>query len=188
MSDPVESLHRGRFLELLRDGRWEYVQRVKARGAVFVVAVTDARELVLVEQYRVPLRARTLELPAGIYGDDDSAEHETPERCALRELEEETGFRGARARLLFTGPVAPGLTSEILFLVRVESLQRVHPGGGVGGEDITVHAVPLARVNPWLRRKARQGILIEPRIYAALYLLGVPEVRQARRQRRSRAA
>lgn len=164
-------LYRGRFLELFKDGRWEYVQRVKARGAVFVVAVTDARELVLVEQYRVPLRARTLELPAGIYGDDDSAEHETPEQCALRELEEEAGFRGARARLLFTGPVAPGLTSEMLFLVRVEGLQRVHAGGGVGGEDITVHAVPLAGIHAWLERQRQAGLQVEPRIHAALDFL-----------------
>ena len=168
----VESLYRGRFVELMKDGRWEYVRRVKARGAVFVVAVTDAGELVLVEQYRVPVQGRTLELPAGIYGDEESEEHETAEQCALRELEEETGFRGARARLLMTGPVAPGLTTEILFMIRVEGLARVHAGGGVGGEDITVHTVPLAQVPAWLEQRRRAGLLVEPRIYAGLYLLG----------------
>ena len=170
MSKP-ESLHRGRFLELLREGHWEFVQRVKARGAVFVLAVTDARELVLVEQHRVPIGDRTLELPAGIYGDDESAEHETPEQCALRELEEETGYRGKAARLLVSGPVAPGLTSEIMHLVRVAGLTKVHAGGGVGGEQITVHAVPLADVVAWLERKRGEGFQVEPRIYAALYLL-----------------
>jgi ADP-ribose pyrophosphatase len=171
MSKP-ESLHRGRFLELLKDGKWEYVQRVKAHGAVFVLAVTDAGELVLVEQYRVPVQERTLELPAGIYGDEESAEGETPEQCALRELEEETGYRGSAARLLLSGPVAPGLTSEIMYLVRVSGLTRVHAGGGVAGEAITVHTVPLADVRGWLERKRREGFQVEPRIYAALYLLG----------------
>lgn len=164
-------LHQGRFVELVQDGRWEYVRRVKARGAVFVLAATAARELVLVEQYRVPVQARTLELPAGIYGDDESAAHETPEQCALRELEEETGFRGARAEVLLTGPVAPGLTTELMYLVRVTGLQRVHPGGGVGGEDITVHTVPLADAAAWLERQRRAGLQVEPRIYAGLYFL-----------------
>ena len=170
MSKP-DSLHRGRFLELLKDGKWEYVQRVKAHGAVFVLAVTDAKELVLVEQYRVPVRERTLELPAGIYGDEESAHGETPEQCALRELEEETGFRGKAAKVLLTGPVAPGLTSEIMYLVRVAGLAKVHAGGGVAGEAITVHAVPLQDVRDWLERKRGEGFQIEPRIYAALYLL-----------------
>ena len=171
MSKP-ESLHRGRFLELLRDGKWEYVQRVQAHGAVFVLAVTDARELVLVEQYRVPVQERTLELPAGIYGDDESAHGETAEQCALRELEEETGYRGEAAQLLLSGPVAPGLTNEIMYLVRVAGLTRVHAGGGVAGEAITVHTVPLADVRAWLERKRAEGFQVEPRIYAALYLLG----------------
>ena len=169
MSAP-ELLYQGRFLEVVKDGHWEYVRRVKARGAVFVLAITDEQELVLVEQHRVPVGARTLELPAGIYGDDESEEHETPEDCARRELEEEAGYRGARARIVFTGPVAPGLTNEMLYLVRVEQLRRVHDGGGVGGEDITVHRVPLARVRAWLDERRRAGLQVEPRIYAALYL------------------
>jgi ADP-ribose pyrophosphatase len=171
MSDP-ETLYRGRFVELVRDGRWEFVRRVKARGAVFVLAATDAGEIVLVEQHRVPVGARTIELPAGIYGDDESEEHETPEQCGLRELEEETGFRGARASVLLTGPVAPGLTTEVMFLVRVEDLTRIHAGGGVGGEDITVHTVPLAGIEDWLEERRLAGLLVEPRIYAGLYFLG----------------
>ncbi|MGH8482521.1 MAG: NUDIX hydrolase [Nevskiaceae bacterium] len=170
MSKP-ESLHQGKYLELLRDGRWEFVRRVKARGAVFILAVTDAKELVLVEQYRVPVAERTLELPAGIYGDEDSHADETPEHCALRELEEETGFRGKVARLLLSGPVAPGLTSEIMYLVRVAGLAKVHAGGGVGGEEITVHTVPLKDVAAWLERKRGEGFQVEPRIYAALYFI-----------------
>lgn len=170
MSKP-ESLHRGRFLELLKDGRWEYVRRVNARGAVFVLAVTDAQELVLVEQYRVPVGERTLELPAGIYGDAESPADETPEQCALRELEEETGYRGKAAKVLLYGPVAPGLTDEMMYLVRAAGLTKAHAGGGVGSEEITVHAVPLKGVVAWLERKRGEGFQVEPRIYAALYFL-----------------
>lgn len=173
MNEPgrIEELHRGRFLKLVRDRHWEYVQRVNSSGAAFIAALTDARELLLVEQYRLPLQARTIELPAGMIGDDAGFADETIEASALRELEEETGYRGARAEILLSGPVAAGLTSELLHLVRIHALQRVGDGGGVEGEDITVHRVPLEQVDAWLAARAAEGLQIEPRIYAALYFL-----------------
>lgn len=173
MSDTpkIEALYHGKFLRLVRDRHWEYVSRVNSSGAGFIVAVTAARELVLVEQYRLPLQARTIELPAGMIGDEAGLEDESIEASTLRELEEETGFRGTQAEILASGPVAAGLTSEMLHLVRIRELQRVGPGGGVAGEDITVHLVPLGDVDGWLRAKAAEGLLIEPRIYAGLYFI-----------------
>lgn len=166
-----EVLASGRFLRLVRKGHWEYAERVNSRAAIFVVAVTPQRELVLVQQHRIPLGRATIELPAGLMGDEAHFANETPERCALRELEEETGFRAQRAALLLEGPVAPGLTSERLYLMRCEGLERVHAGGGVGGENITVHTPKLDSINEWLDEKRRAGIEIEPRIYTALYFL-----------------
>ncbi|SFF63942.1 ADP-ribose pyrophosphatase [Fontimonas thermophila] len=167
----IQELHTGDFLRLLRDGHWEYVARTNSTGAVFIVAITPHQELVLVEQYRVPLRARTIELPAGMIGDEAHLRDETLFDSALRELEEETGYRGRRAELLMSGPVAAGLTSEILHLVRVHDLERVHAGGGVGHEDIQVHVVPLTEIDAWLERQRDAGRLIEPRIYAGLYFV-----------------
>ncbi|MEQ1438327.1 NUDIX hydrolase [Fontimonas sp. SYSU GA230001] len=170
----VESLYRGRFLELQRDGRWEFVSRTNSVGAVFVLAVTDDDEIVLVEQYRVPLRAHCIELPAGMIGDEHDFRSETVFESALRELEEETGFRGREVDPLMSGPVAAGLTSEMLHLVRVRGLQRVHAGGGVDGENIRVHVVPLREIDCWLQNQHAAGRLIEPRIYAALYFARRP--------------
>jgi ADP-ribose pyrophosphatase len=168
MKTPIETLYEGKFLRLRRDGHWEYAERVNSIGAAFILAVTPAREIVLVEQYRVPLHTRTIELPAGIIG-DGGHEGESIERSALRELEEETGYRGARAEILLRGPVAAGLTSELLYLVRVHELTRVHAGGGVDDEDIRVHVVPIATADAWLAQRAAQGLMVEPRIYTGLH-------------------
>lgn len=167
----ITELHQGRFLRLVRDRHWEYVQRVNSSGAAFIAAVTDAGELLLVEQERLPLQARTIELPAGMIGDDAGFADESIEASALRELEEETGYRGARAEILLSGPVAAGMTSEMLHLVRIHELQRVGDGGGVDGENIQVHRVPLTEIDAWLQARAAEGLLVEPRIYAALYFL-----------------
>lgn len=163
------TLHDGQFLQLLRDGHWEYVRRQRASGAGFIVAITELRELVLVEQYRIPLHRRAIELPAGIIGDSAQTAGESAERSALRELEEETGFTGTHTRALCHGPVAAGMTDEISWFTQVCGLRRVGPGGGVDGEDITVHVVPLAGIEAWLQAQAARGVLIDPRIYIALY-------------------
>ena len=168
---PIETLYEGKFLALRREGKWEYAERPHARGAAFIVAVTEAREIVLVEQYRVPLRRRCIELPAGIIGDEAAFADEDVEAAALRELEEETGFRGARAERLLSGPIAAGMTSEILHLIRAHGLKRVHAGGGVDGEDITVHVVPLAGIGEWLAKQGQSGKWIEPRIYVGLWFV-----------------
>ncbi len=168
---PIETLYQGKFLALKREGKWEYAERPNARGAAFIVAVTSAQEIVLVEQYRIPLHARCIELPAGIIGDEAAFVNEGIEAAALRELEEETGFRGERAERLLSGPVAAGMTSEVLHLIRAHELTRVHAGGGVDGEDITVHVVPLAGIGEWLARQGQSGKWIEPRVYAGLWFV-----------------
>jgi ADP-ribose pyrophosphatase len=173
----IETLYAGKYLSLLRNGHWEYAARPHSPGAAFIVAVTAARELVLVEQYRVPLRARAIELPAGIIGDEAAFANEGVGAAAMRELEEETGFRGERAEILASGPVGSGLTSEILHLVRVFGLRRVGAGGGVEGEDITVHVVPLDGIGAWLAQQGAGGKWVEPRIYAALWFLENEEQR-----------
>lgn len=167
----IKTLHRGEFLTLFRDRHWEYVERRSARGAAAMLAITAERELVLVEQYRIPCHARTIELPAGVIGDSAEFANESIEDSALRELLEETGYQGASARLLLSGPTAAGMTAETSNIVLVEGLKKVHAGGGVDGEDITVHVVPLASVHEWLVAKRSEGFLIEPKIYAGLYFV-----------------
>ena len=161
----------GKFLALVKEGRWEYVDRLGATGAAIVVAVTSERKLLLVEQYRIPVHARTIELPAGIIGDDLGG-NESPADAAHRELLEETGYATERIETLTTGPASSGLTSEVVTLLLASDLKRVHAGGGVGHENITVHEVPLNEVHDWLDARASEGLLIEPKVYAGLYFIG----------------
>lgn len=165
----VETIAEGRFLALRREGRWEYVSRKQAAGAVHILAFTPQREIILVEQERVPVHARTIELPAGIIGDEAAHRGESVEACALRELMEETGYRGREARVLYSGPTAPGLTSEMVHLAQVLEIEKSGGGGGVDGENITVHCVPFARVEAFLEEKRSAGLLIDPRIYLGFY-------------------
>ncbi|HWQ90471.1 MAG TPA: NUDIX hydrolase [Clostridia bacterium] len=165
------TLYSGKFLSLIREGHWEYAHRVNATGAAIIVAVTEAERLLLVEQYRIPVHARTIELPAGIIGDEPGAADESHPEAAKRELLEETGYAAEEIEALTRGPASSGLTSEVVTLFHARKLRQTGKGGGVGHEQITVHEVPLATVHDWLQAKADAGVLIDPKIYAALYFL-----------------
>jgi len=171
-ASPKTTLHTGKYLAFVKEGRWEYVNRVGATGAVIIVAVTGEQKLLLVEQYRIPVHAATIELPAGIVGDGPGAPGETVADAAKRELLEETGYATETIETLMAGPASSGLTSEIVTLVRATDLRRVHGGGGTGHENITVHEVALSEVRDWLGAKAGEGLLVEPKVYAGLYFIG----------------
>ena len=171
-SSPKITLYTGKFLALVKEGHWEYADRTNASGAAIIVAVTQDQKLVLVEQYRIPVHARTIELPAGIIGDEPGGSGEAQAEAAGRELTEETGFEAGRIEELTRGPASSGLTSETVTLFLATQLRRNGPGGGVAHEDITVHEVPLVEVQEWLQAKANSGLLIDPKVYAGLYFVG----------------
>ena len=75
---------RGNFLALVREGHWEFAERVNTTGAAIILAVTPDQKLLLVEQYRVPCHARTIELPAGIIGDEPGSGSESHAQAAER--------------------------------------------------------------------------------------------------------
>ena len=172
---PKTTLYTGKFLALVKEGRWEYVDRIGTTRAAIIVAVTDERKLLLVEQYRIPVHARTIELPAGIVGDEPGGSSESLGDAAKRELLEETGYAADHVEALTTGPASSGLTSEVVTLLLASGLRRVNAGGGVAHENITVHEVPLSEVHHWLAARASEGLLVEPKVYAGLYFLGIKQ-------------
>ena len=105
MNQPnITTLHTSKFLALIKEGHWEYVDRVNATGAALIAAVTPENKLLLVEQYRIPVHARTIELPAGIIGDEPGGADESNAEAARRELLEETGYAAGRIEAVTTGP------------------------------------------------------------------------------------
>lgn len=168
-SAPKEVLAQGRYLRLVRQGTWEYAERVGSSGIVGLVPVTDAGEIVLVEQFRVPTGRPVVELPAGLVGDVPGQEQEPLEAAAARELEEETGYRAGRLRRLFQGPNAAGSNSSQMTFFLADRLVKVGPGGGDEHEQIVVHVVPLDRAWPWLRAQEAAGKALDPKIFAGLW-------------------
>ncbi len=166
------TLYTGKFLALIKEGHWEYAHRVNGTGAAIITAVTEDRKLLLVEQYRIPMHARTIELPAGLTGDQGAPDSESNAEAARRELLEETGYLASHIEALTTGPASSGLGSEVVTLFRASGLSRMGAGGGVGQEDIVVHEVALTEAHEWLAAKTRAGVLVDPKIYAGLYFLG----------------
>ncbi|WP_422056057.1 NUDIX hydrolase [Sphingomonas sp.] len=163
---PVETVWQGKFITAKRQGRWEYVARARGIRAAVIVAVDDDGNLLLVEQYRVPLGRRCLELPAGLIG--DGGDDEADETAAARELEEETGYRAERIESLGEFFSSPGMVSESFTLVRAHGLTRVGDGGGVEGEDIIVHRVKLADVPAYVEECRARGMAIDVKLLVAL--------------------
>ncbi|HZX79041.1 NUDIX hydrolase [Lysobacter sp.] len=169
-ADAPELLYDGQWLRMLKRGTWEYVERTNGDGmAVIVIAVTPDDNVLFVEQYRVPLGASTIEMPAGLVGDDHDTD--TLEAAARRELIEETGWAADRVDVLLVGPTSAGMSSERIAFVRARGLTRVGTGGGVGSENITVHEVPRAQAPAWLMQKQREGYELDLKLWAGLWMI-----------------
>lgn len=165
----LETLHAGRYLSLVRRGRWEFATRHGATGVVGLIAVTDDAKMLLVEQLRPPLGKRVLELPAGLSGDIAGEEAESLVTAAQRELLEETGYEAQEVRLLTEGPSSAGLTDEMISFFLMTGLTKTGEGGGDASEDIIVHEVPLTAMPGWLEEHRQAGWAIDPKIYVGLF-------------------
>ncbi len=165
---PDEVMWQGKFITTRKRGKWEYVSRARGIQAAVILAVDDGHVL-LVDQYRVPLGRRCIELPAGLVGDDDDKTGEDPANAGARELEEETGYRAERMEVVGEFWSSPGMVSESFTLLRAKGLTKVGAGGGVAGEDIVVHRVPLSGISDAIAGWRDEGYAIDVKM---LMLLG----------------
>ncbi len=158
---------RGRFLEARvvpwgDGGEWEYVVRPGRIQAAIILAITDANEVVLVEQYRPPFGCTAIELPAGLIGDENAGEAALA--SAQRELLEETGFEADSWQALGEFASSAGVIGETHHFFRASGLRRTAAGGGVGNENITVHLVPLAELSAFIAAARARGAAIDTRL------------------------
>lgn len=160
-----EVVWQGKYVTAKRRGRWEYVDRARNIRAAVILATIDG-DVLLVEQYRVPLGRSCLELPAGLIGDDVEGEDDLV--AAGRELKEETGYRAGRLEDLGTFYSSPGMLGESFTLVRASELERTGTGGGTKGENITVYRVPLAEIAAFVAAKRAEGCGVDVRVLMLL--------------------
>jgi len=153
---------------------WECAERT-TRGssgidAVAILAVlrseTNAFQpsTVIIEQFRAPVGKYVIELPAGLIDGG-----ETPEDAAIRELEEETGFKATKVLESSTLQVCdPGMTTANMKLVVVDvpfrdkleqSAQKLDPG-----EFITARIVEIAKLAAELKEYEKKGYVVDARL------------------------
>lgn len=155
---PVEVMWQGKYIRALKRGRWEYVSRVGDVAAVVILAEFEGK-VILIDQTRVALGRRCLELPAGLVGDEDR--QATIEETAVKELEEETGFTASSVERLGDFHASPGMLSEGFTLVRAHG---VRPTGEGHEEDIVVHLVPRSEIPAFIEQMRAEGFAIDVKL------------------------
>jgi len=158
---PPELMCEGKFVRLLKRGKWEYASRTRNIGAVVVIAEYEGK-IILVDQPRVGPDCRCVELPAGLVGDEDP--DITVEQTAIKELEEETGFTGDRVERLGDFFASPGMLSESFSLVRVHGVRKIGEGGGDEHEDINVDLVARADIPNFIEQKRAEGFGVDVKL------------------------
>ncbi len=112
-------------------------------GGSVVVPILDDGSVLLVNQFRYPVKKNLFELPAG-----KLSAGEDPKVCAARELEEETGYTADTLTKLTAMYTTPGFCSEQLHLYAATGLKKSPTGQRLeeGEMDLTVKAFPLHEV------------------------------------------
>ena len=128
---------------------------------VNVVAITKDRHLVMVEQFRHGTATVDLEIPGGVIDPEDPS----PLAAGLRELREETGYEGERARLLGQIAPNPAIMSNQCYTVLVENCELRHPIQLDHGEDIVTRLVPLDDIPGLMRSGAIRHCLVATALY-----------------------
>jgi ADP-ribose pyrophosphatase len=167
------TLYESKWLGLYRTGHWDYVRRPNSSSCVGVLAITEQEEVILIEQFRIPVQTTVIEIPAGLVGDEPEFIGESLAATAGRELLEETGYTAAKIELLLASPTSAGMTPEITHLFLATGLTKETEGGGVSGENIIVHRIPLAELRDFLSAQQAKGNAVDFKIHAALASAGL---------------
>jgi ADP-ribose pyrophosphatase len=161
--------YEGKTLQVIQVGNKECIERKDVDGIAVIIAVTEDKKLILVEQFRAALDRRVVELPAGKIGDDHKGE--SMQDGAQRELLEETGYKAETLEIVASGSISPGILGEVVTFIYAKNIVKEQHGGGVDDEDIITYAVPLVDLDEFLDGCRNQGLLIDMKIFAGRYFL-----------------
>ncbi len=147
-----------------RDRLWESADRTGGGGAAFIFALTEPEnELILVRQFRPPAGKYILEFPAGLIDGNES-----PAETSVRELYEETGYRGTVTGVHRETFSSPGLSGEPITMVemRVNSAENLNP---VSHQEDTEHIetvkVRLDRLAEFLETREKAGDAADSKLH-----------------------
>jgi ADP-ribose pyrophosphatase len=128
---------------------------------VNVIAVTPKDELVMVEQFRHGSNTVELEIPGGMMDKNET----DPVATGVRELREETGYEGEKARVLGRVPANPAIFSNTCHTVIVENCHLQHGVEFDSGEDLITRLVPVAEIPKLIAEEK----IRHPLVIVALY-------------------
>lgn len=147
----TKRIYEGRVLNLrvdevrLENGNSGKREVVEHLGAAAIVPILDGGEVILVRQYRYPIGIDLLEIPAGTL-----KANEDPKECAVRELEEETGYRCGEISKVAECFVAPGYSTEKIHLYLAKQLTKTETNLD-DDESIILERYPLSEVMEKIR-------------------------------------
>lgn len=157
-------LYNGRILNLrvdqveFGDGKSTIREVVEHRGAAAIVPIIDDN-VILVQQFRYAASSDLLEIPAGTLEPGES-----PETCARRELEEETGYRCSELQKILECFMAPGYSTEKIHFYLAKRLERSKMMTE-DDERIEVKTIPISDA----LEKIRSGQIKDAKTVCAIY-------------------
>jgi 8-oxo-dGTP pyrophosphatase MutT (NUDIX family) len=146
---------------------WESVERVNCDGVVGIVPFTEDGAVIMIRQFRPPVNAYVIELPAGLCD-----QGETKEDAARRELLEETGYAAKEVHFLTEGPLSSGSSCEMLSVFVATGLTFAGIGNRDETENIEVLKVPMDSLGPLLEDLRKAGNYVDLKVYGLIELAG----------------
>ncbi|GAA0825522.1 NUDIX domain-containing protein [Clostridium tertium] len=160
-------IHKGNFMDFvnidvkLPNGKNANRDVIKHPGACAVIAFLDSENIILVEQFRLPLNKTLLEIPAGKLN-----KKEDPMDCAKRELQEETGYVAKEIEYLGSIATAPGFCDEIIHLYKAWNLSL----GEKNEDEDEFTSVKVLNIND-LKEMIKKGEIIDGKTISVLSYL-----------------
>lgn len=157
-------VHHGRIIDLYTEkvavnGKEHLYDVVEHKGAVVLLPITSRGTFLLVSQWRQAIKKRTLELPAGLL--EDGEDHET---AALRECQEEIGYKPKKITPFLELISTPGFSNELLFFFLAEELE---PSILDGDETEDIEVVEMSEAE--IRKGIQTGAIQDMKTIAAFY-------------------